>query len=521
MKYKINKIIVMSIVSIFALAGLSVGFATLNDEINNEDRNLDWGWVQLINVEDNSCPPPYYPTSDPDYGCDPEYGFFEISDNLGWGPLPLDKNVGWGILTQIDEDILELTVNNVYPGYWNGITTHVHYIKVVPITIQEATLSWNSDGTDIIAVINDENEGEIIHIDLDGDGTTDMEFMDKNDFNHQLGYDDKQEYSWDFCFLQTLPQSSTFTFYITLRATRSGGGAPPPPSYYSPTADPNGPYYGFIGEEIEFDGTSSHDNDENGKSIERYDWKFFDEDVWHKDLGANPTHTYNDAGDYTVTLKVTDDEGKTDTDTATVYIIKPNNPPTIITAEGPTTGDTNTTYTYTVNSTDDNSDDTIIYTFNWGDGTNTASDVLASNTSFNAIHNWSTYGFYTVTITAEDRLGAQDVETITVYIDVLPIDGEIKGYLVDKDSDDTYDSFDDNKTGEQIDIDQDNSTYLIDNDGDGKYDYTYNTEKGLLTYYEYVYQKYYPKIQGTHGFEVISLLSMIVLVFVIIKRRKK
>jgi len=145
-----------------------------------------------------------------------------------------------------------------------------------------------------------------------------------------------------------------------------GGGSV---SYYPPTADAGGPYYGFVDEEIEFDGTDSKDNDESGKSIEQYDWKFFDEDVWHEDIGANPTHTYNATGDYTVTLKVTDDEGKTDTDEITVTIAIANNPLTIITAEGTTTGDVNKEYTYTVNSTDSDSNDTVIYTFDWGDET--------------------------------------------------------------------------------------------------------------------------------------------------------
>lgn len=329
-------------------------------------------------------------------------------------------------------------------------------------------------------------------------------------------------YSWYAIANDSLLETTSDIWSFT---TKSSPPPPPPPpsTKKDPTADAGGPYYGFVGEEIEFDGTGSKDNDESGESIEQYDWKFFTGDIWHEDIGENPTHTYNDTGEYTITLRVTDDEGKTATDTAKVYISIPSNPPIIILAEGPTTGDIITEYTYAVNSTDPDANDTIIYTFDWDDGTSTISDVLASNTSFNATHNWSTYGVYTVTITAEDSFGSQDTQTIIIYIDVLPIDGEINGYLVDEDSDDTYDLFDNTDTGEQIDVEQENGTYIIDIDGDGKHDYAYNTVTGLLAYFDYVYQKYYTIFQNevsTPGFETISLLAMIALVFIILKRRK-
>jgi len=146
---------------------------------------------------------------------------------------------------------------------------------------------------------------------------------------------------------------------------------------------------------------------------------------------------------------------------------------------------------------------------------------LSRNTSFNTTHSWSKYGIYTVTITAEDRIGSQDSETITVYIDVLPIDGDIKGYLVDEDSDNTYDSFNNTDTGEQTDVEKENNTYLIDSSGNSKWDHVYNPETGLSTYYDYVYQKYYNIYQqSTPGFELVSLLAMMALVLIIMRRRR-
>jgi len=93
-----------------------------------------------------------------------------------------------------------------------------------------------------------------------------------------------------------------------------------PPQYYPPTAEAGGPYSGDIGDSICFDGSNSYDNDEAGASIVQYDWKFYSTDSWRNNLGPTPCYTYTAAGSYTVTLRVTDNEGQTDTDTAVVTI---------------------------------------------------------------------------------------------------------------------------------------------------------------------------------------------------------
>jgi len=95
-----------------------------------------------------------------------------------------------------------------------------------------------------------------------------------------------------------------------------------------PSADAGGPYYGYIGggEMVSFDGRDSHDNDEGGQSIERYDWKFYEGDSWHNNIGPTPSHTYANDGTYEATLRVHDDEEETDTDTTTVTIYPPGPP---------------------------------------------------------------------------------------------------------------------------------------------------------------------------------------------------
>lgn len=95
---------------------------------------------------------------------------------------------------------------------------------------------------------------------------------------------------------------------------------------------------------------------------------------------------------------------------------------------------------------------------------------------------------------------------------------------MDEDSNEPYDSFDNSDTEEQTDIEKENSTYLIDIDGNGKWDYAFNQEGELSTYPEYVYIKFKKifddEIMKTPGFELLSLLTMIALVLIILRRRR-
>ncbi|RLF26943.1 MAG: hypothetical protein DRN08_05095 [Thermoplasmata archaeon] len=135
---------------------------------------------------------------------------------------------------------------------------------------------------------------------------------------------------------------------------------------------------------------------------------------WEWDLGdgttattQNVTHMYTSVGTYTVTLKVTDDQGVNDT--ATQYITVSYNPPSASFSYQPQENITvNTTITFTDNSTQ--GDAAIVnYTWNFGDG----------NISYerNTTHIYSAAGNYTVTLTVEDENGLTDTETATITVE--------------------------------------------------------------------------------------------------------
>ena len=98
--------------------------------------------------------------------------------------------------------------------------------------------------------------------------------------------------------------SSTTTTSFTTNAESSGGSDT---TLIAPTADPGGPYSGYAGSSVSFDGSGSSDSD---GSIVSYAWTFGDGSTGS---GVAPSHTYNTAGTYNVVLTVTDDDGLTNT----------------------------------------------------------------------------------------------------------------------------------------------------------------------------------------------------------------
>ena len=183
--------------------------------------------------------------------------------------------------------------------------------------------------------------------------------------------------------------------------TGGGGGIPAgggyiPPANEPPVADAGGPYFGTPGEEIEFDGSDSNDSD---GEIVSYSWDFGDGNAGST---QTPTHSFSSPGEYTVTLTVEDDDRDTDTDSTTVNIVEPTYPPEDPTISGPSEGEINISYNFTVVSTDKDND-TIQYTIEWGDGEDITTDFLSNGTTKKLSHAWSSAGDYTITVKAYDN----------------------------------------------------------------------------------------------------------------------
>ncbi|MCP3938744.1 MAG: PKD domain-containing protein, partial [Actinomycetia bacterium] len=83
----------------------------------------------------------------------------------------------------------------------------------------------------------------------------------------------------------------------------------------APTAEAGGPYAGDVGATIALDGSASSDTD---GSIVLYEWDLDNDGQYDDATGQAADFSSATAGTFTVGLRVTDDDGDTGTDTATV-----------------------------------------------------------------------------------------------------------------------------------------------------------------------------------------------------------
>jgi len=246
----------------------------------------------------------------------------------------------------------------------------------------------------------------------------------------------------------------------------------------APIADAGGPYYEIKGVEIQFDGSDSYDVD--GTTL-TYKWKFGDGNTSSFEM---PTHAYTKEGNYTVELRVTDEDGITDVDTTNSYISKrANNPPQIPIIKGPLYAEVNVSINFSAIAIDNDSDDQIIYVFNWGDGTNqTNSSRLNSSEVFNTKHNFKTGGVYSIDVYVIDESNTPS-ETQTFKILISSHTCGSLGYLIDKNGDGVYDVFYRETTDRETKTQKNNNEYYIDINGDQNWDYKYNfTTDEVLKY---------------------------------------
>lgn len=174
-----------------------------------------------------------------------------------------------------------------------------------------------------------------------------------------------------------------------------------------PTADFTfTPEYPTANENIYFNDNST---DPDG-IIGTWWWDFGD--GYYSDL-QNPKHIYDIAGNFTVNLSVTDDDGSIDTVEKTITVLPPNEPPYGPTITGSDIVEAGKEYTFMFQSADPDGDD-IRYIVTWGDNTEDVSEFVPSNVSVILNHTWNIpipIMILRMTATAEDEHGAKSTVT--------------------------------------------------------------------------------------------------------------
>ena len=134
------------------------------------------------------------------------------------------------------------------------------------------------------------------------------------DWNNDGTYDDTGDvfnHSWD----------TPGTYYVQFRVTDDEGSTDTLATplimvigHNDPTASANvSDTEVYVDESVTFNGTGSTDNDCSGDSIVLWEWDFEYSGVFSADdTGSIVSHSYSTPGDYSVQLRVTDNEGGTD-----------------------------------------------------------------------------------------------------------------------------------------------------------------------------------------------------------------
>jgi len=162
---------------------------------------------------------------------------------------------------------------------------------------------------------------------------------------------------------------------------------------------------GSVGDSLTFDASGSTVSPVLEDTIVLYSWDWDGDGTYDETSEeAVVTHTFDEAGTYEVTLKVTAFEDISDTDSLTVTIDEPNEVP-IADPGGPYTATAGEELTFNGSKSQDPDGSITEYIWDFGDGS-TGSEV-------NPVNTYDEAGEYTVTLTVEDDDGALSAEVTT------------------------------------------------------------------------------------------------------------
>ena len=191
-----------------------------------------------------------------------------------------------------------------------------------------------------------------------------------------------------------------------------------------PVANASGPYIGDEGSLITFDASGSYDPD---GSIVLYEWDFDGNEIYDYS-STSPTATFTWGDDYmgTVTLRVTDDDGLSDIDTAGITVNNVAPTVSIDSVEQPRPQFILPYQNLTFNGsfTDPGWLDMHTSLWDFGDGSSNPGTLTEENDEPDAtgttttIYNYSVPGMYSVNLTVTDDDGGVGIDTDVITVTV-------------------------------------------------------------------------------------------------------
>jgi len=251
-----------------------------------------------------------------------------------------------------------------------------------------------------------------------------------------------------------------------------------------------------VGDTLTFDASQSVVSPLSEGTIISYSWDWDGDGIYDETVSeAVITHTYDGAGTYEATLKVTAFDNILSTDSLTVTINKLNEIPTA-NPGGPYTATAGKELTFDGSVSSDSDGSIAEYTWDFGDG--------STGSGVNPVHTYASAGEYTITLTVKDDKGALSTEVTTIAtvedeeIPLVEEEEEIaeeeETETVDEDRQTVTAEAGEDKTanvGDTLTFDASQSvvsplsegtviSYSWDWDGDGTYDET--AEEALITH---------------------------------------
>jgi len=156
-------------------------------------------------------------------------------------------------------------------------------------------------------------------------------------------------------------------------------------------------------QQITFDASASQDP--NG-TITLYEWDWNNDGTYEEvHTTSIVTYSWSNAGNYLVTLRVTDNDEMTNSTTKTVNVGGGNQPPNPPTITGPAKGKVRVATDYNFTAIDPDGDE-VYYFIDWGDDTNSSwIGPYSSGDKITKSHTWSKKGTYTLKAKAKDTYG--------------------------------------------------------------------------------------------------------------------
>jgi len=282
-----------------------------------------------------------------------------------------------------------------------------------PVENEEPTISCTFDGTTGIV-----NEPVTLEVEAtDSDGTIEQYAWDFGDSATDSTTEDTTEHTY----------TTANTYTVTVTATDDDGDSAscsgvviiteePTEENEEPVALCNGPYEAYVGETITFDGSDSYDMDGYLTSAS---WNFGDSAfasavsftgaLTEEELQAE--HAYDEAGVFTVTLTVFDEDSAYNTCETTATIteepVEPvDNPAIAVASANPESGEP--TLWVQFSSEGSSGDEPLSYYWTFGDG--------ETSTRANPGHYYDEEGTYTAVLTIVDADGDSDSDSVTITV---------------------------------------------------------------------------------------------------------